>query len=362
MYIYIHIPFCNCICSYCDFCKMLYNKKYINDYLDSLEKEIKSRYKGELIKSIYIGGGTPSSLSLNKLERLFNIIKLFNIDEDYEFTIECNVDSLSIDKIKLFNKNKVNRVSLGVQSFNQDILKILNRNHTYEEVYEVINNLKNNNINNINIDLMYGVTNNIDIVKQDIDYFLNLDIPHISCYSLIIEDNTILNINNYKNIDEDIEYEMYKYIENKLTSKGYIHYEISNYAKEGYKSIHNINYWNNGCYYGFGLGSVSYIDNYRINNTRNINKYNKCLFLSDKEYEDINIRMSNDMILGLRKIEGISISEFYDKYKKDIREVFNIDDLLKDNILIINNDRMYINSKYIYLSNDILLRFLDIVN
>ena len=187
MYIYIHIPFCDCICSYCDFCKMLYNNKYINNYLDNLEKEIINRYKNELIKSIYIGGGTPSSLSYQELERLFNIIKIFKLDSNYEFTIECNVNNLDINKIKLFKDNGVNRVSLGVQSFNKEILTILNRFHTYKEVYSVINNLKSNNINNINIDLIYGVTDNIDIVKKDIDYFLSLDIPHISCYSLIIK-------------------------------------------------------------------------------------------------------------------------------------------------------------------------------
>ena len=358
MYIYIHIPFCDCICSYCDFCKILYNNKYINNYLDNLEKEIINRYKNELIKSIYIGGGTPSSLSYQELERLFNIIKIFKLDSNYEFTIECNVNNLDINKIKLFKDNGVNRVSLGVQSFNKEILTILNRSHTYKEVYNVINNLKNNNINNINIDLIYGVNDNIDIVKKDIDYFLSLDIPHISCYSLIIEDNTLLKINNYQNIDEDIEYEMYKYIENKLTSNGYIHYEISNYAKEGYSSIHNINYWDNGSYYGFGLGSVSYIDNYRISNTKNISKYNKGIYISNREYEDMNTNMSNDMILGLRKIKGVSISKFYNKYKKDIREVFDIDDLINNKILIIDNDNMYIDSKYIYLSNQVLIRFI----
>ena len=358
MYIYIHIPFCDCICSYCDFCKILYNNKYINNYLDNLEKEIRNRYKNELIKSLYIGGGTPSSLSYQELERLFNIIKIFKLDSNYEFTIECNVNNLDINKIKLFKDNGVNRVSLGVQSFNKEILTILNRSHTYKEVYNVINNLKNNNIKNINIDLIYGVNDNIDIVKKDIDYFLSLDIPHISCYSLIIEDNTLLKINNYQNIDEDIEYEMYKYIENKLTSNGYIHYEISNYAKEGYQSTHNINYWDNGSYYGFGLGSVSYIDNYRISNTKNISKYNKGIYISNREYEDINTNMSNDMILGLRKIKGVSISKFYNKYKKDIREVFDIDDLINNKILIIDNDNMYIDSKYIYLSNQVLIRFI----
>ena len=358
MYIYIHIPFCTSICSYCDFPKVLYNKTYINNYLDNLEKEIKKRYKNETVKSIFIGGGTPTSLSISELKRLFNIIKIFKLDNNYEFTIESNIESLSIDKIKLLKEHGINRVSLGVQSFNEDILKDLGRKHRKEDIIKVINLLKKSNINNISIDLIYGVNNDINIVKEDIDLFLSLDIPHISCYSLIIEDNTIYGINNREYIDEDIEYKMYNYIKDKLKNNGYNHYEVSNYARPGYKSIHNINYWNNGSYYGFGLGAVSYINNYRITNTKNLTKYLKGEYLKDQIYENKEIRISNSLILGLRKVSGINIDKFNKEYNINILDLYNIKDLIKEEKLLINNNRLYINPKYFYLSNDILLNFI----
>lgn len=354
--VYIHIPFCSNICSYCDFSKMYYNKNYVEKYLEVLEQEIKERYNGDLVKTLYIGGGTPTSLNIKELEILFKIINIFNLDKDCEFTIEANVENLDLEKIKLFKDNKVNRVSLGVQTFNKDNLVYLNRKHTKENVFNTIKLLKENNITNINIDIIYGIDNDIDKVKKDIEYFLELDIPHISCYSLIIEDNTSLKNNNTNYIDEDIEYEMYKYIENTLEKEGYIHYEISNYAKKGYKSKHNLVYWDNEYYYGFGLSSVSYIDNYRITNTRNLTKYLNGVYVLSKDYEDIEMRIDNEIMLGLRKTEGINLTKFKNKYNKDLEDIYDINVLLEDNYLIKENNYLKINKEYIYLSNSVLLK------
>lgn len=353
--IYIHIPFCSNICSYCDFSKMYYNEKYVEKYLISLENEIKSRYKGEIVKTLYIGGGTPSSLNIDELEKLFNIVNIFKLDKEYEFTMEANVENLNLDKIKLMKKNSVNRVSLGVQTFDKDNLLYLNRKHTKDDVFNVVNLLKENGVNNINIDLIYGIDNEIDKVKKDIDYFLELDIPHISCYSLILEDNTVLNNNNVNYIDEDIEYEMYKYIESKLLDNGYIHYEISNYCKKGYESKHNLVYWNNEYYYGFGLSSVSFVDNYRINNTKNFTKYLNYEYISEELYEDVDFRIENEIMLGLRKLEGINLKKFKNKYGVSLDEIYDIDNLISKEYLINENGYLKINDKYIYLSNSILL-------
>ena len=358
MYIYIHIPFCNNICSYCDFPKLLYNKKFINNYLDSLENEIKTRYKQELVKTIYIGGGTPTSLDNEELERLLKITNIFNKEKNIEFTIESNIESLSLDKIELLNKYNINRVSLGVQSFDNNTLKYLNRHHTKEQVFEVINNLKENNIKNISIDLIYGANNNIETVKKDLETYLKLDIPHISYYSLIIEDNTVLSINKTKYIDEEIELNMYKYIEKELNKNGYNHYETSNYSKKSYESIHNLNYWDNGFYYGFGLGAVSYLDNFRISNTKNLTKYLNNNYIENKTYEDIETRISNTLILGLRKIKGINIIEFKNTFNKEILDIYNIKDLIKEEKLLLEADYLKINPKYYYLSNEILINFL----
>lgn len=357
MYIYIHVPFCNKICSYCDFPKVLYNKKYINKYLECLKEEILSRYSGDIVKSIFIGGGTPTCLDYNELEKLLNITKIFDIDNEYEFTIESNVDTLDYSKIELLDRYGVNRVSLGVESFNNNILKELNRDGTKDRVFNVVKLLKDKNINNISIDLMYGVNDDMDILKRDVAYFLKLDIPHVSFYSLIIEDNTVFKLQNREYIDEDMEYKMYNYIEKVLTDNEYIHYETSNYAKVGFESIHNINYWDNGSYYGFGLGAISFIDNYRVTNTKNLTKYLSGDFCLDKEYENIETRISNALILGLRKIKGIDVLDFKDKYKVDIVSLYNIEELIKENKLILEDGFLFINPKFYYLSNEILLNF-----
>lgn len=351
--VYIHIPFCEKICSYCDFCKILYNSKYVDKYLTSLEKEIKSRYKAEKIKSIYIGGGTPSSLSLTELDKLLSILTIFNLEDKYEYTIECNIESIDIDKINIFKSYGINRISFGVESFDKDIQKKLGRSHNEDMIFDNIYMTKKY-FDNINIDLIYGVNNDIDIVKNDIEMFLELDIPHISCYSLILEEHTKLYIDGHNYIEEDIDSEMYKYISNTLEKNGYKHYEISNYAKEGYESIHNKNYWFNGEYYGFGLSAVSYLNNYRISNTKNLSKYLNNDYIDKKEYEDINIQKENDLILGLRMLDGIKIDNFNNKYNDDLLNKEVIKELINNKYLVVYNNYIRCNEEYIYLENMIL--------
>ena len=358
MSIYIHIPFCNSICTYCDFCKILYNKKYINDYLDNLEKEIKVRYKSEIVNTIFIGGGTPSSLDDEELIRLMNIIEIFKLNDNYEFTVECNIESITENKLKIMKKYGVNRISIGVESFDNSIIKLLGRNHTKEDVYNKIGIVKRY-FSNINIDLIYAAYDDINILKSDIDCFLKLDIPHISTYSLIIEDNTMLKINGMKNIDEDIDYEMYKYIEDALEKNNYIHYEISNYAKNGYQSKHNLVYWNNEEYYGFGLSSTSYINNERITNTKNLRKYLNGEYLDTSVYEDKDIRMENEIMLGLRKLDGIDLDRFKEKFNVSLEDIYNIDNLVRNGYLIRDNNCIKIDKKYMYISNEIIVRILE---
>ena len=358
MSIYIHIPFCNSICTYCDFCKILYNKKYINDYLDNLEKEIKVRYKSEIVNTIFIGGGTPSSLDDEELIRLMNIIEIFKLNDNYEFIVECNIESITENKLKIMKKYGVNRISIGVESFDNSIIKLLGRNHTKKDVYNKMGIVKRY-FSNINIDLIYAAYDDINILKSDIDCFLKLDIPHISTYSLIIEDNTMLKINGMKNIDEDIDYEMYKYIEDALEKNNYIHYEISNYAKNGYQSKHNLVYWNNEEYYGFGLSSTSYINNERITNTKNLRKYLNGEYLDTSVYEDKDIRMENEIMLGLRKLDGIDLDRFKEKFNVSLEDIYNIDNLVRNGYLIRDNNCIKIDKKYMYISNEIIVRILE---
>ena len=355
--VYIHIPFCKNICNYCDFCKMYYDTGYVSRYLDILENEIRNRYNDEYIDTIYIGGGTPSCLSISELEKLFDIVKIFKLKNKYEFTIECNIENIDEDKLKLFKKNGVNRLSFGVQSFDRNILNILGRYHNEEMVFKNIN-ISKRYFDNINIDLIYGVSNDIDIVKTDIDKFLDLDISHISCYSLILEENTKLYIDKQEYIDQELDYEMFKYIGDRLSENGYKHYEISNYSKNGYESIHNKNYWNNGYYYGFGLGAVSYIDNYRISNTKNMSKYLVDDYICDKVYEDVNTRKENDLILGLRMLDGIDYDIFNNKYNDNLLEKDIIKKMIEEKKLEVNGKNLGCNANYIYLLNDILIEII----
>ena len=210
----------------------------------------------------------------------------------------------------------------------------------------------------MSIDYIYGVNTNKEALEKDIDTILSLDIPHISTYSLIIEDGTILKIKNKQYIDENIEKEMYEQIEKKLEQNNYIHYEISNYAKKGYQSIHNLNYWNNGEYYGFGLGAVSYINKERITNTKNLTKYIEGKYLYQKEKENKEKELSNTLILGLRKLEGIPLNTLTKDYEKDIIKHYHLEPLIKQGLLEIKNNYLRIPKKYIYISNNILIYFI----
>ena len=355
--VYIHIPFCNDICSYCDFCKIYYSSDVVDKYLYALENEIKNNYKNEIINTIYIGGGTPSSLSVEQLKRLFKIISIFNIDLK-EFTFECNIENIDEEKVKILAINGVNRISIGVQTFDEDILKLLNRKHNEQMVLEKINMIKKY-FDNINVDLMYAIAGeNIDTVKKDIKKILELDVNHISTYSLIIEDNTILKNMKIEYIDDELDYEMYKLICNSLESNNYIHYETSNFSKKGYESKHNLVYWNNEHYYGFGAGASGYIDNIRYTNTKSVNNYILGKLNREEEILSLNEVIENEFILGFRKIKGIDINKLMDKYNLDINKIEFINKMINDNKLVLNDNYLSINKDLIYVSNDILLEFL----
>jgi len=354
-YCYIHIPFCSRICSYCDFCKMLNYDKFIDTYLDALEEEIKTIYKGDTLDTIYIGGGTPSSLNINQLKRLFEILKIFNKSKDIEITIEGNFESTSLDKLQLYKEYGINRLSFGIETINNKYLDFLNRKLDLNEVKEVLKNSRDLGFNNINVDLMYALKDeSIKDLEIDLDYVLSLDVEHISTYSLIIEDHTILGINKIDNIDPDLDDDMYKLICNKLKDNGYIHYEISNFCKENYESKHNNSYWANENYYGFGLGASSYIENRRTTNTRSLNHYKLKRYPKEIEYLDTNSMMEYEVILNLRRNTGIDLNKFKEKYNKELSEVYNYKRLLDIGLLVLDNNHLYIPEDKWYISNYIL--------
>ncbi len=353
--IYIHIPFCNKICSYCDFAKLYDIKEYENAYIDSLIKDI-NELEVKDYKTIYIGGGTPSVLKKNNLIKLLTSLdKLSN--KVIEYTFECNIEDINEDLLEMLKSHNINRISIGVESFNKKILSYLNRRTDIDIIDKI--NLAKKYYTNINIDLIYAIKDEtLDDLKNDLELFIKLDIPHISCYSLIIEPNTVLNNLKTEPINEDLDYEMYKLMESTLESNGYNHYEISNYAKEGYESIHNTMYWNNEEYYGLGLGASGYLNGIRYDNTRSINYYlngKRHIYEEELSKDD---QMDYEMILGLRKLIGVNKSDFYNKYNVNIKDIYNIDELIKNKLIEEDNEYIRIPKDKIYISNSILLNFI----
>lgn len=355
--LYLHIPFCKQICSYCDFCKMYYNERMVNEYLDALAKEVKSIYQNDTLKTIYIGGGTPSSLKPYQLSKLFSITNFLKTEDQIEFTFECNISDINIELLETLKKNKVNRLSIGIETINKKFFELINRENNQDDIKNKIK-LAKDYFTNINIDLMYAFpSENLEDLEKDLNFFKELDIPHISIYSLILEANTKLYINQIKPIDEDLEAEMYYYIINYLEKLGYNHYETSNFSKEGYESLHNLTYWNNEEYYGFGLSAGGYLNNKRYINTRSLNNYLKGKYILEEENLSLKTKMENEMILGLRKIKGVKKDDFFLKYNFKIEDIFDIIDLVDKNLIEDKEGYISIPKDKLYLSNSILVNF-----
>ena len=355
---YIHIPFCEKICSYCDFCKMFYNDRIVDKYLDSLEEEIHILYNGEELDTLYIGGGTPSCLNIKQLERLFEILNVFEKSKNIEFTIECNFSNIDREKLELFKRFGVNRLSFGLETTSKKQLEFLERDENLDHTRNIIKLARDIGFNNINVDLMYALPGeSIDDLKRDLDFIYSLNIEHVSCYSLIIEEHTKLGIKDVKNINEELDYEMYNVICDSMKNHGYKHYEISNFSKDGYHSKHNLVYWNNLEYYGFGMGASSYIDNRRCSNTRSINKYLNGNYLLEEEYLELEDLVYYEIMLNLRKSEGIDLDKLYSKYKVCIE----YQELVKLGLLEVNKNKLYIPEEKWYISNDIIIRLMECI-
>lgn len=354
-HLYIHVPFCNSICSYCDFCHRIYNQELVNKWLITIEKEINEKCKDDY-ETIYIGGGTPTSLSNEQLDKLLSLIKPYS-DKALEYTIEVNPESINIDKINIFKKYGINRISMGVQTSNDNELNLINRKHTFVDVRNKITLLKDNGLNNISIDLMYSLPNQtIYTLNSTIDDFISLDIPHVSLYSLTIEENSVFGKLGYKSLDEDLEADMYELIVNTLEKYGYIHYEVSNFCKAGYESKHNIGYWKYDDFLGISLDASSKVGNSRWTITRSFNDYFKDynkkseeLLLSKEE------QMFENIMMSLRMKDGLNIEEFNNKYNCDLLSKYQ-KAINNPNICIENG---YLKVKNLGILNNTLLEFLD---
>ena len=354
-HLYIHVPFCNGICYYCDFARRICDEKLADKWLDRLEREIEENCHDQY-ETIYIGGGTPSCLSLKQSERLLRFIYPY-ASKAIEYTIEANPESLDSGKISLYKQYGVNRISLGVQSSNDILLRTLNRAHDFNTVKNKIRLLKDNSLTNISIDLMYSLPGqDMDILKNTLEDILKLDVPHLSLYSLTIEENSVFGKKGISSLDEDVEADMYELIDKVLNDNGYIHYEVSNFAKKDYESKHNMGYWKYEDFLGLSVGASGKIGNNRYTNTRDLNTYLSSdnirienLYLDKKEMMFENIMMS------LRTIYGLNIKEFEAKYGVNIRETYKKG--LKNRYIIIKDDHLICDNPEVL--NNVLLDFMD---
>ena len=340
--LYVHIPFCNEICSYCDFVKVYSDEKIIDKYLDCLEKEL-SEYSIKELKTIYIGGGTPSCLSDKQLERLLSLFESIKLAEEYEFTIEANPESLSENKIQILSRYGVNRVSLGIQTFDERLLKLLNRKHTLDDVKSVVSNLNKYNISNYSFDFIYTLPfQTVEGINKDMDIAISFNPKHLSFYSLLIEEHTRLYIDGYRESEDEKQREMYDFIYKKLSDNGYSRYEISNFSLPGFQSKHNKVYWHDEQYYAIGVSASGYIGDTRYTNTKSLTKYLDGI--NEKSIEDISVEDSvvEFIMLGLRLDEGISTSEYKRRFKEDFLTQYGavLDELVNKKMIIIDGDRV----------------------
>lgn len=373
--IYVHIPFCMQKCYYCDFISYANKKEVISNYINVLKKEITTVGAGLVslltpITTIYIGGGTPSYIDSKYIISIIKTIKeTFKVKENAEITIEVNPGTVTKEKLEDYIKCGINRLSIGLQSTDNNLLKQIGRIHTYEQFLDTYKLAKEVGFKNINVDLMLALPNQtIDILKDSLSKVIKLNLEHISVYSLILEEGTLLHklVKNKKLTlpDEDTERNMYWLVKKELEENGYKHYEISNFAKSGYASKHNLNCWNQEEYIGFGLAAHSYINNTRYSNTENLQEYLNAFekntnIVTIHEKQETEDKQKEYMMLGLRKIDGIKISDFKNKFVQNPLYLFRkeLNNLVSEELIEIDGDSIKLTNKGLDLANVVFSEF-----
>jgi len=366
---YVHIPFCTQICYYCDFSKVFIKNQPVDGYLEHLLQEFHS-YDIQKLRTLYIGGGTPTALSASQLEVLLEgLTKNLDLSMLEELTIEANPGDLDADKIAVLQNSAVNRVSLGVQTFDDKMLKKIGRSHTEKDIYENIDRLKLSGFDNISIDLIYALPGQtMDQVRDNVAKAIALDIPHMSLYSLILENHTVF-MNRMRRgklplPKEELEAEMFEYIIAELEKAGFEHYEISNFSKPGFESRHNLMYWDNAEYYGIGAGASSYVDGVRYKNHGPIRHYLKAVDEGSARINEEHLsqreQMEEEMFLGLRKKSGVSMARFEEKFERSFQELYGdvVRDLIRQGLMQVDGDCIRMTKRGLFLGDTVAERFI----
>lgn len=368
--LYIHIPFCKSKCMYCDFCSFSGKENMMMEYTHALSKEILIAGRGRSIETVFIGGGTPTYLSLEAWELIGQSLREINIKDKAEFTVECNPGTIEVDKLNMLKKIGVNRISIGLQAWQDRLLKGIGRIHTKDQFAESFKMVRAYGFNNINVDIMFGLPNQtLKDLKETIEEVAKLNPEHISCYSLIVEENTpfgkMYERGELKLPDEDLEREMYDESVRLLGENGYKQYEISNFSKEGFQCKHNIKYWKAEEYIGCGLAAHGYLDGVRYRNEENIKKYIKIVnetgLSTVESYKNtMKDNIEEFMFMGLRMTKGVSEDEFYNRFGISIWKLYEevINKFIKLNYLEYKDRHLSIKSKALGISNSIMCEFI----
>ena len=366
---YVHIPFCTQICYYCDFSKVFIKNQPVDSYLEHLLQEFHS-YDIQKLRTLYIGGGTPTALSAPQLETLLDgLTKNLDLSVLEELTIEANPGDLDADKIAVLKNSAVNRVSLGVQTFDDKMLKKIGRSHLEKDIYENIDRLKLAGFDNISIDLIYALPGQtMDQVKDNVEKAITLDIPHMSLYSLILENHTVF-MNRMRRgklplPKEELEAEMFEYIIEELERSGFEHYEISNFSKPGFESRHNLMYWDNAEYYGIGAGASGYVNGVRYKNHGPIRHYLSAVEAGNARVTEEHLsqreQMEEEMFLGLRKKSGVSITRFEEKFGTSYEDLYGqvVRNLCHQGLLQVEGQQIRMTKKGLFLGDTVAEQFI----
>ncbi|MBC1473598.1 oxygen-independent coproporphyrinogen III oxidase [Listeria grandensis] len=372
--VYIHIPFCEHICYYCDFNKVFLEGQPVDEYVDLLIKEMEmvtDKQSMDPVETVFVGGGTPTTLTEAQLAKLCSaILRIFPIAEGAEFSFEANPGDLSLSKLQVMKDHGVNRLSMGVQSFNNVLLKKIGRIHTVDDVYQSVNNAKQVGFENVSIDLIFSLPGQTEADFEDtLTKALALDLPHYSAYSLIIEPKTIFyNLMQKGKLllpGEDAEANMYETLMNTMEKYGRKQYEISNFAKPDFESKHNIVYWSNEHYYGFGAGAHGYVGENRYANYGPLKKYmqplqnNELPIFQQKELT-LKEKMEEEMFLGLRKVAGVDKAHFQAKFGQSLDTTFAhaIDKTITKGWLESTQESVRLTRRGRFLGNNVFQEFL----
>lgn len=370
-FLYIHIPFCLTKCHYCDFLSVPFDQSLSEEYLDALLIEIDMRLKDlNNLKTIYLGGGTPSILSVYEFERLFDRLREIPWSEDIEITMELNPGTVSREKVRCLKELGVNRFSLGIQSFIDRELEILGRVHRSSEGMYALEIIRQEGIENLSLDLIYGIPGqSIKDWQFNLSRATSYSPEHISTYELTPEQGTpfydLISKGGLKKPDEEEIITMYQKTIDDLTSAGYIHYEISNFAKEGFQCRHNLNYWERGEYIGMGAGAHSFEGRKRLVNLKDVRRYINELKSGVIQFEEeIEITpeeaLKEQIFLGLRKIEGLNVEFLKERFQ--IHFISAVSDLIEDGLLEIKNGHIKLTRRGITISNSVIVRVFESLN